>query len=70
MSDAKKPQAKVTMIIVSFFLGTLGIDRLLMGYSNWWLKLITLGGCYIWWLIDLINIASGKMKMKDGQDLT
>tara|TARA_B110000483_G_C17984292_1_gene460965 strand:+ start:198 stop:311 length:114 start_codon:yes stop_codon:yes gene_type:complete len=36
------------MILISFFLGGLGIHRLMMGYSNWWLMLITLGGCGLW----------------------
>ena len=66
----KQLQSKTTMIIISFFLGGLGIDRLMMGYSNWWLKLITLGGCGIWALIDLIRIITGSMKMADGRELS
>jgi len=63
-------QSKVTMILVCLFAGNLGIQNYLMGYSNWWLQLITLGGCGIWSLIDLIQIATGSMKMADGRDLT
>jgi len=70
MSEEKEVQSKVTMIIVCWLLGGLGIHRLMMGYSNWWLMLITLGGCGIWALIDLIQIATGSMKMADGRDLT
>ena len=66
----KQLQSKTTMIIISFFLGGLGIDRFMMGYSNWWLKLITLGGCGIWALIDLIKIITGSMKMADGRELS
>ena len=69
MSETKQPQQKVTMILICFFLGGLGIHRLMMGYSNWWLMLITFGGCGIWSLIDLIKIATGSMKMADGQEL-
>lgn len=69
MSEQKQVQTKVMMILISFFLGAFGIDRLLLGHSNWWLKLITLGGCGIWSLIDLIMIATGKLKMADGRDL-
>ena len=69
MSD-KPVQSKVTMIIVCLFLGGFGIHRLMMGYSNWWLMLITLGGCGIWALIDLITIITGKMTMADGRPLT
>lgn len=67
--EEKEVQSKVMMIIICWFLGGLGIHRLLMGYSNWWVQLITLGGCGIWVLIDLINIAIGNMKMADGREL-
>ncbi len=69
MAEQKELQSKTTMILISFFLGGLGIDRFLMGYSNWWIKLITLGGCGIWSLIDFIMIATGSMKMADGRPL-
>ncbi len=67
--EEKKLQSKTMMLIICFFLGSLGIHRFLMGYSNWWLMLITLGGCGIWTLYDLIMIAMDKMKMADGRDL-
>jgi TM2 domain-containing membrane protein YozV len=70
MSEVKPVQQKTTMIIVCLFLGGLGIHRLMMGYSNWWLMLVTCGGgCGIWALLDLIQIITGKMKMADGRDL-
>lgn len=69
MSSQKEIQSKSTMVIVSFFLGSLGIHRLMMGYSNWWLMLITLGGCGIWTLIDFIQILTGNMNMADGRKL-
>lgn len=69
MEEQKPVQSKTTMILISFFLGGLGIDRLMLGYSNWWLKLITLGGCGIWALIDFIKIITGSLKMADGRDL-
>lgn len=70
MMAEKTLQSKTTMIIVSLFLGGLGIDRLMMGYSNWWLKLITLGGFGIWSIIDFIRIIAGSMGMADGRDLS
>lgn len=70
MSNEKQLQSKTSMILVCLLLGNLGIHRLMMGYSNWWLQLITLGGCGIWSLIDLIQIATGNMKMEDGRDLS
>ena len=68
--NLKPVQPKMTMLIICFFVGTLGIHRMMMGYSNWWLQLITFGGCGIWSLIDLIQIATGSMKMADGRELT
>jgi TM2 domain-containing membrane protein YozV len=69
MTEQKPVQSKTTMILISFFLGVLGIHRLMMGYSNWWLMIVTCGGCGIWALIDFIKIITGSMKMADGTDL-
>jgi TM2 domain-containing membrane protein YozV len=63
-------QSKVVMILICFFIGGLGIHRLMMGYKNWWLMLITLGGCGFWSLYDFIMLIIGNMKMADGSDLT
>jgi len=68
MSDTPA-QSKTTMILIALFLGGLGIHRKMMGYSNWWLMLVTFGGCGIWAMIDLIKIVTGSMKMADGRDL-
>ena len=67
--ETKELQSKSTMALLSFFVGGLGIHRLMMGYSNWWLMLITFGGCGIWALIDFILILTGKLKMADGREL-
>ena len=62
-------KSKVVALILSIFLGELGIDRFYLGYiSTGILKLITCGGFGIWWLIDLIMIATGKLKPKDGSE--
>jgi TM2 domain-containing membrane protein YozV len=65
----KQAQSKIAMILMSFFLGHLGVHRYLMGYSNWWLQLITFGGLGIWTLVDFIRIIIGDMKMADGREL-
>jgi TM2 domain-containing membrane protein YozV len=45
-----------TVLIVSILLGTLGIDRFMLGEAGMGvLKLLTCGGAYIWWIIDMIN---------------
>ena len=46
-------------LIMSILFGSFGVDRFIMGHVGLGiLKLITFGGCGIWWLIDLILIAS------------
>ena len=62
-------KSKVVALILSIFLGELGFDRFYLGYiGTGILKLITCGGFGIWWLIDLIMIATGKLKPKDGSE--
>jgi TM2 domain-containing membrane protein YozV len=57
----------VTATYFSLFLGILGVDRFYMGYVGLGiLKLITIGGFGIWWLIDLIWIGLGNAKTKNG----
>ena len=63
-------KSKMVALLLSIFLGELVIDRFYLGYIGLGiLKLITAGGFGIWWLVDLILIATGKMKTKDGQEL-
>lgn len=60
----------IVAVILSVLIGSLGIDRFYMGYVLLGiLKLITLGGCGIWWIIDLILIATDNMKDADGKYL-
>jgi len=59
-SESKKP---TTILIVSLFLGELGVDRFLIGDTVLGLfKLFTLGGCFVWWFIDLFLIMSATRK--------
>lgn len=60
----------IVALLLSVFLGHLGIDRFYLGYIGLGiLKLITFGGCGIWWLIDLILIAADQLKSADGKPL-
>ena len=48
----------VLTLVLSILVGSLGVDRFMMGQIGLGiLKLITAGGCGIWWLIDVILIA-------------
>ena len=59
-----------TALALSVFLGVLGFDRFYLGkIGTGILKLLTWGGFGIWWIADIITIASGKMTDSRGQAL-
>ena len=56
-----------TLLLLSLFLGGLGADHFYTGKTvTGILKLITLGGCTIWALIDLIMVITGGFKDSNG----
>jgi len=57
-------------LLLSIFLGQLGVDRFYLGYIGLGVvKLLTAGGCGIWWLIDVIMIATDSLKDANGRSL-
>jgi hypothetical protein len=66
-ADAKE---WLVALLLSIFLGYLGVDRFYIGHVGLGLaKLFTFGGCGIWWLVDVILIATNSLKDAQGRML-
>ena len=58
-------------LLLCLFLGGIGVHRFYVGkVGTGILQLITLGGCGIWTLSDLIMIITGSFTDKDGNKIT
>ena len=54
MQMSKEWQQQLTILVISFVAGYFGIDRFYQGQIGWGvLKLITVGGAGIWYVVDL-----------------
>ena len=57
-------------ILLSIFIGSLGVDRFYIGDVGLGIgKLLTAGGCGIWWLIDIFLIVDAT-KQKNLEQLS
>lgn len=66
----KSEKEWLVTLLLSLFLGSLGVHRFYVGkIGTGILQLLTLGGCGIWTLIDVIMIATGNFKDKDGYEI-
>ena len=64
-------KSKSTTFLLCYFLGALGIHRFYLGkLITGLLMLLTGGGLVIWWLFDLYLIITGRLKDKEGRDLS
>jgi TM2 domain/GYF domain 2 len=60
----------VVALLLSLFLGIFGVDRMYVGHVGLGLlKLFTLGGFGVWWLIDVILFAIGNVRDSKGLPL-
>ena len=67
MEEQTSDKDWTTLLILSVLLGGLGVDRFYAGNIGLGvLKLLTLGGCGIWAIIDIIMVATGKFTDADG----
>jgi TM2 domain-containing membrane protein YozV len=57
-------------LLLSVFLGWLGADRMYLGYWGLgFIKALTLGAFGLWWLFDLLLIATDNMTDVEGSHL-
>ena len=71
LPDVYSNRSYIAALLISWFLGVLGIDRFYLGYTGLGIaKLLTLGGCGVWALIDLVLIAMRKVPDSDGRPLS
>ena len=65
------PKSWLVAVILAAMIGYLGIDRMYVGHVGLGiLKLLTCGGFYIWWFIDIILFATGKVTDSNGLPLS
>ena len=69
--DAESEKHILPVLLLCFFLGLIGVHRFYTGkIVTGIIQALTLGGLFIWVLIDLIMIIIGAFKDKEGNRIT
>jgi len=64
------PKEFMVALLLSIFVGSLGIDRFYLGHTGLGVaKLLTCGGIGVWHLVDIVLIAIGNLTDADGLPL-
>lgn len=59
--------SKTVAIIITIFLGELGVHRFMAGKIGTGILWLLTGGCFcVGWIIDIIQVVTGKFTKKDG----
>jgi len=66
--NQKAEQSYISVVLICWFFGVFGAHRFYTGHTiTGLIQLFTLGGFYIWWLIDLFTVISGNFKNSKGK---
>jgi hypothetical protein len=67
-TEAPSHRKLLVAFILAFFLPLTGVHRFYVGrIGTGILQLLTVGGCGVWWLIDLVKILSGTFEDDEGR---
>jgi len=67
MSETQNKHDWTTVLLLSIFLGGLGVHRFYVGKTGSGIAmLLTGGGCGVWAIIDIISIVTGKFTDGEG----